>query len=96
MPEPTEKPKIKTDTLGKTSQTAICSTLLTIAPNIAETSKQSSKQQIQAFSKKPQISSIPGVPPRERHRYRVTLGDKLLGEYLDLDQALQLVKGGVK
>ena len=48
---------------------------------------------IQAFTKKPQISSVPGISPRERHRYRVTLGSEVLGERLILDQALELAKG---
>lgn len=39
---------------------------------------------------KPQISSIPGISPRIRNRYRVVLGDEVLGTELDLDAALQL------
>ena len=43
---------------------------------------------------KPQISSILGVSPRERDRYRVVLGDRILGDRLNLDEALKLAKGG--
>jgi hypothetical protein len=43
---------------------------------------------------KPQISSIPGIPPKERNRYRVMLGDEILGNRLTLDEALKLAKGG--
>jgi len=43
---------------------------------------------------KPQISSIPGTHQRERHRYRVMLGDELLGDFLTVDQALTLVERG--
>jgi hypothetical protein len=46
------------------------------------------------FSDKPQIVSIPGVPPKEQHRYRVTFGSQILGERLTLDEALKLAKGG--
>ncbi|HEY9635215.1 MAG TPA: hypothetical protein V6D14_17570 [Coleofasciculaceae cyanobacterium] len=43
---------------------------------------------------KPQIESIPGVSLKRRDRYRVTLGDEILGDRLDIDQALELAKGG--
>jgi hypothetical protein len=43
---------------------------------------------------KPQIPSIPGISPKERRRYRVKLGDKVLGDRLTLDEALQLAKQG--
>ncbi len=42
---------------------------------------------------KPQISSIPGIPARERHRYRVTLNGKILGDKLTIDEALKLAGG---
>jgi len=45
---------------------------------------------------KPQISSLPGAHPRERHRYRVMVGDGILGDRLTLDEALKLVRGGAK
>jgi hypothetical protein len=43
---------------------------------------------------KPQISSIPGIPPKERNRYRVILGDRVLGNQLNLEQAVALAKRG--
>jgi hypothetical protein len=45
-----------------------------------------------AFQKqqKPQISSIPGISPKEHDRYRVVLGREILGERLTLDEALKL------
>jgi hypothetical protein len=45
---------------------------------------------------KPQICSIPGVSPKQRDRYRVVLGDRILGDFLTLDEALLLTKGGAK
>jgi hypothetical protein len=45
---------------------------------------------------KPQISSIPGISPRERDRYRVVMGDRILGDRLTLDEALKLAQGGVQ
>lgn len=41
---------------------------------------------------KPQISSIPGIPPKQRDRYRVMLGDVVLGDRLTLDEAVVLTK----
>jgi hypothetical protein len=46
------------------------------------------------FTPKPQILSIPGVPIAERKRYRVTLADELLGDFLSIDEALKLAQGG--
>jgi hypothetical protein len=43
---------------------------------------------------KPQIASIPGISPKERDRYRVVLGSKILGDHLSIDEALQLAQGG--
>jgi hypothetical protein len=39
---------------------------------------------------KPQISSIPGVLPRECDRYRVLLGSEILGDRLTMDEAIAL------
>jgi hypothetical protein len=39
---------------------------------------------------KPQILSIPGVFPKQRDRYRVVLGDRILGARLTLDEAIAL------
>jgi hypothetical protein len=46
------------------------------------------------FRHKPQIVSTPGIPPKERHRYRVLLAGEVLGDRLNLDQALKLAQGG--
>jgi hypothetical protein len=43
---------------------------------------------------KPQISSIPGVSPKARRRYKVVFGSEVLGDQLTLDEALQLAQGG--
>jgi len=43
---------------------------------------------------KPQISSIPGIFPKERNRYRVMIGGQALGDRLSIDEALLLVKEG--
>lgn len=43
---------------------------------------------------KPQISSIPGISPKQRDRYRVTLGNQVLGNFLTIDEALKLAKQG--
>ena len=45
---------------------------------------------------KPQIVSIPGISPKEQHRYRVKAGDEVLGDRLTLDEALRLAEGGAK
>jgi hypothetical protein len=66
-------------------------------------SKKKSPQQLELFAApntglslkiKPQIASIPGVPPKERHRYRVLLGREILGDQLTLDEAIALAKRG--
>jgi hypothetical protein len=48
--------------------------------------------QSELFPRKPQIVSVPGILPKERDRYRVVLGDRILGDRLDLDEALKLAK----
>jgi hypothetical protein len=45
---------------------------------------------------KPQILSVPGISPKQRDRYRVVMGDRILGDQLTLDEALLLAKGGAK
>jgi hypothetical protein len=59
-------------------------------------SSQKPASQSELFSRKPQISSIPGISPRERNRYRVTLGDKVIGDRLDLDEAIKVAKFGLR
>jgi hypothetical protein len=43
---------------------------------------------------KPQISSIPGVSPKQRNRYCVSLGTQILGDRLTIDEAIKLAKRG--
>jgi hypothetical protein len=57
-------------------------------------SPQSPVPEAGLFRHKPQIVSAPGVSPKERSRYRVTLGGEVLGDRLTLDEALKLAKGG--
>jgi hypothetical protein len=66
-------------------------------------SKGRSPQQLDLFAApdtglqlkaKPQISSIPGVSPKDSKRYRVKLGHKILGDRLCLDEALKIAKRG--
>jgi hypothetical protein len=53
-------------------------------------SPQNPVPEAQLFRRKPQIVSIPGIPLKERHRYRVTSGGKVLGDFLTLDEAIAL------
>lgn len=53
-------------------------------------------QQAKLFQHKPQISSIPGISPKQRDRYRVVFGDEVLGDRLSLDEAIKLAAGGAK
>ncbi len=46
--------------------------------------------------RKPQIQSVPGIPAKERHRYRITLDGKILATGLTSDEALEMVKRGGK
>jgi hypothetical protein len=39
---------------------------------------------------KAQIVSVPGISPKERDRYRVLLGDEILGDRLTMDEAIAL------
>ena len=39
---------------------------------------------------KPQISGIPGISPKDRHRYRVIIGNEILGDRLNVDEAIAL------
>jgi hypothetical protein len=57
---------------------------------------QSPVPEAELFRHKPQIVSTPGVCPKERCRYRVILGNEVLGDRLTMDEALLLAKGGAK
>jgi hypothetical protein len=43
-------------------------------------------------SQKPQISTTPGISQKERDRYRLVLGDRILGDFLSIEEALALAK----
>jgi hypothetical protein len=51
-------------------------------------------QKPEIFRQKAQITSSPGVLQKQRDRYRVLMGDRILGDRLSLDKALQLAQGG--
>jgi hypothetical protein len=55
---------------------------------------QSPVPEAELFRQKPQIVSISGISPKEPHRYRVVLGAEVLGDRLNLDEALKLAQGG--
>ncbi len=80
--ESANSPEFKAEFSGETSQALDSSVYQPKAPKL------------EAFTKKAQISTIPGISPRERHRYRVTFGSEVLGERLTVDEALKLAKGG--
>lgn len=74
----------------------ICST---IVPQVTTQTKHSQQLCLALESpgtkpEKLQIASVPDVSPKERNRYRVTLGDRVLGDRLSVDEALELVKRG--
>ena len=70
--------ELKTEFSGKSSQTSTSS------------GSQPKATQLQRFTKNPQISRVPGVSPRERHRYCVVIGSEILGDRLTLDEAIAL------
>jgi hypothetical protein len=76
--------ELKTEFSGNSLQTTNSSDFQPKAPKL------------QSFPNKPQISTIPGMSPKERSKYRVMLGDEILGDFLTIDEALKLVKGGAK
>jgi hypothetical protein len=45
---------------------------------------------------KSQIVSIPGISVKRRDRYRLMRGDEVLADFLSLDEAIALTKGGAK
>jgi hypothetical protein len=52
-------------------------------------------QQLELFPsfhnrQKPQIESTPGISPKERDRYRVMIGDKVVASQLNADDAAKL------
>jgi hypothetical protein len=46
------------------------------------------------FKQKPQISSVKGSSPYQKNRYQVTLGDRVLGSRLNIDEAVELANQG--
>ena len=49
-----------------------------------------SPQKREIFRQKAQIKSTPGVSAKQRNRYRVMVGTRVLGDFLNIDQALLL------
>lgn len=59
--------------------------------------REAQSQQLELFpqseqQQKRQIVSTPGVSPKQRNRYRVMLGDVVLGDRLTINQAIELAK----
>ena len=75
-----KSPENKSEIHGKSSRASNSSVSLQKTPNL------------QRFTRKqnPQISSIPGICPKDRHRYQVTHETELLGDRLTIDQAILL------
>jgi hypothetical protein len=46
------------------------------------------------FKQKPQRSSVKGSSPYQKNRYQVTLGDRVLGSRLNIDEAVELANQG--
>jgi hypothetical protein len=46
--------------------------------------------------RKPQISCIPGISLTSQRKYQVKVGDRILGDKLTLQEALELAKGGTR
>src|SRR5690349_2242414 len=55
------------------------------ASNIPLSGKIAQQQAIFQKPRKPQIESIPGVSPKRRDRYQVTVGDKAIASELTCD-----------
>jgi hypothetical protein len=49
-----------------------------------------SPQKPEIFRQKAQIVSSPGSSPKQRDRYRVMVGDRVVGDFLTLDEAIAL------
>ena len=67
-----------------------------ILGRLFEGEARSEHQQLELFTspQKPQISSIPGVSPKIRNRYRVTVGERILASNLTISEALEIAGGG--
>ena len=64
------------------------------ASRLFQKSPQNPVPSAKLFRHKPQIVSIPGISPKERNRYRVTLGGQVLGEMLSINEAVEMAKRG--
>jgi hypothetical protein len=51
---------------------------------------ESTHQKREIFRQKAQIKSSPGVSAKQRDRYRVMVGTRVLGDFLNIDEALLL------
>jgi hypothetical protein len=90
------KLEIKESNLGESANSSVFQTEFSGKTSQALNSSgfQPKAAQIQEFAKKPQISSVPGISPRERNRYRLLMGDRILGDRLTIDEVLKLAQGG--
>ncbi len=92
MPKATKTKKTERESLGKSSQASISSLSLGLSSQFKGEPQPKELQKL--FSLKPQIISIPGVAPMAREHYRVRIGDRILGDFLSIDEALRFAKGG--
>jgi hypothetical protein len=79
-----KSPEIKSEFPGKASKPSDNSVFQQKTPQLP----------IFARRRKPQICSRPNVLPGAKNRYRVVFGDRILGDFLTLDEALALSKHG--
>jgi hypothetical protein len=68
----------------------------TIAQNPPAQGRQLELFTFQGKRHKPQISSISGISVKQRDRYRVVLGDEILGDFLSSDEAIALARRGAR
>lgn len=59
-------------------------------PIVPKNSQQLSLFPLPQNSQTPQISSIPGVSAKEKRRYQVTIGDRVIASNLTSDEALAI------
>jgi len=82
--------EIKSDIQRESSHPPTSSDSLGLSPQIEGGSQPRELQKL--FSQKAQITSIAGLPPTTRERYRVLLGDEILGDFLNLNEAIELAR----
>jgi hypothetical protein len=85
----TEKPKNEGSILGESANSPEFK-----AADNSVFQQKTPQLPIFARRRKPQICSRPNVLPGAKNRYRVVFGDRILGDFLTLDEALALSKHG--